>query len=62
MNHMMRSSGSHDAEFMKWMEQVDRLAARKGYKPVANRMAFDFGPWRDLFEKGMTPKEAWDSM
>ena len=48
------------ATFEQWMARVDAIANREGYAPKLGRTVFDLAHWKDLYDRGLTPQEAWD--
>lgn len=44
--------------FDEWMKQLDEVAEANGFKRVP-MMSWEVEEWRELYDEGLTPKQAW---
>jgi hypothetical protein len=47
--------------YKQWVAILNRIAEREGYVPFPVRLNFD-STWKPLYEKGLKPRQAWDSV
>ena len=52
---------SPKSTYNHWKAMLNRVAENRGYAPTGNSLIFDT-TWKALYEKGMSPLQAWESV